>query len=88
MYKERYSWFAKQLVGKKALVGAEIGVYEGAHALGLLNNLDIKKLYLIDPYTTYANFFGGQGGIAKKKLVNAKIAATITFQSIFFLWRF
>ena len=35
---------------KNNLVGAEIGVYDGEHARTMLQNLDIKKLYLIDPY--------------------------------------
>jgi len=34
----------------KNLIGAEIGVYTGEHSEKLLKNLDIKKLYLIDPY--------------------------------------
>ena len=38
---------------KKNLVGAEIGVYAGLHALNILTNLDIHKLYLIDPYEIY-----------------------------------
>jgi predicted O-methyltransferase YrrM len=38
------------LRGKKNLVGAEVGVFMGDHALSLLQRSDIKKLYLIDPY--------------------------------------
>ena len=30
-----------------------MGVYDGSHAWSLLNKLDIKKLYLIDPYVPY-----------------------------------
>ena len=41
------------LNGKKDIVGVEIGVFEGDHALSLLENLDIKKLYLVDPYIMY-----------------------------------
>jgi hypothetical protein len=37
----------------KGLVGVEIGVHRGRHAKYLTDNLDIKKLYLIDPYETY-----------------------------------
>ena len=37
----------------KDVVGVEIGVFEGDHALSLLENLDIKKLYLVDPYVMY-----------------------------------
>ena len=38
----------------KHLIGAEIGVMRGKHASTLLNGyLNIKKLYLIDPWKTY-----------------------------------
>lgn len=40
----------KPLLGKKKLVGVEIGVFFGENSKSLLNNLDIKTLYLIDPY--------------------------------------
>lgn len=43
----------RSLQNKEDLVGAEIGVYTGSNALNMLQNLDIKKLYLIDPYKTY-----------------------------------
>ena len=35
---------------KKDIVGVEIGVFEGLNSLTLLKALDIKKLYLVDPY--------------------------------------
>jgi len=41
------------------LVGAEIGVCGGEHALSLLQNIDIEKLYLIDPYDMYDNYNEG-----------------------------
>lgn len=42
-----------RLVDKQELVGAEIGVAGGANAKAILNNLDIKRLYLIDQYLPY-----------------------------------
>jgi hypothetical protein len=42
------------------LVGIEIGVAGGEHALSLLKNLDIKKLYLIDPYDLYNEYNEGK----------------------------
>lgn len=36
--------------GLKKMIGAEIGVGRGDHALSLLTNLDTRRLYLIDPY--------------------------------------
>jgi len=46
--------FLKEFFKKREpLVGAEIGVAEGNNALNILKELPIKKLYLIDPYTSY-----------------------------------
>lgn len=44
----------------KDLVGAEIGVAGGEHALSLLETLSIKKLYLIDPYDIYETYTEGK----------------------------
>lgn len=41
---------------KKDLIGVEIGVLCGWNALDMLKNLDIKRLYLIDPYKFYKGF--------------------------------
>jgi predicted O-methyltransferase YrrM len=38
---------------KTELVGVEIGVASGRNALSLLEELPIKKLWLVDPYTPY-----------------------------------
>ena len=43
----------KQRNNGKMLLGAEIGVFQGYHALHMLNELNISKLYLIDPYVPY-----------------------------------
>jgi len=53
---KRSSPFDEQLKEKKNLIGAEIGVYRGEHALAMLESLDIKKIYLIDPYCRVVNF--------------------------------
>jgi hypothetical protein len=45
---------------RKDLVGVEIGVAGGEHALSLLKTLDIKKLYLIDPYELYTEYQEGK----------------------------
>lgn len=42
------------------LIGIEIGVAGGEHALSLLKNLNIKKLYLIDPYDLYDEYNEGK----------------------------
>jgi len=37
----------------KQLVGVEIGVSEGLNAVDMLDKLDIKNLYLVDPYKAF-----------------------------------
>ena len=37
----------------KDLIGAEVGVLNGQHALEMLSGLPLKKLYLIDPWGYY-----------------------------------
>ena len=41
---------------KEDLIGAEIGVLHGINAVNILNNLSIKKLYLVDPYKLYPEY--------------------------------
>ena len=45
--------FLKDQFGNKPLVGCEVGVREGINALRILKTLNIKRLYLIDPYMPY-----------------------------------
>ena len=45
----------------KGLVGAEIGVCGGEHALSLLKTLKIDTLFLIDPYEMYEIYANGDG---------------------------
>lgn len=45
-----------QLRNKRNLIGVEIGVFLGNYALTYLEKLDIKKLFLIDPYIKYENY--------------------------------
>ena len=49
-----FEWIAN----RKNLIGVEIGVDQAFNALNILENLDIKKLYLIDPYYSYGGFNG------------------------------
>ena len=46
----------RTLKDKKNLIGAEIGVSTGDNAFDMFIKLDIKKLYLIDPYTPFQGF--------------------------------
>ncbi len=42
--------FMKEHFKNKKVAGTEIGVYAGENAKSILKNLNVKKLYLIDPY--------------------------------------
>lgn len=53
----------KQLIGSHDLIGAEIGVYKGDHAAWFLKDLDIKLVYLIDPFTGYDGFNPDEFGL-------------------------
>ncbi len=48
--------FDDLLVGKKDLVGVEVGVYCGQHAREMFEKLDIKKLYLVDIWRKYNGY--------------------------------
>lgn len=45
-----------QLRNKPNLTGVEIGVFRGNHAMSYLRCLDIKRVFLIDPYTKYEDY--------------------------------
>ncbi|MBI2971111.1 MAG: class I SAM-dependent methyltransferase [Candidatus Aenigmarchaeota archaeon] len=48
--------FVREILDRRELVGAEIGVWRGDNAKAMLKILDIRKLYLIDPYETYDEY--------------------------------
>jgi len=45
--------FMKKIFGEKLLTGAEIGVERGRNSNCILKELNIEKLYLIDPWENY-----------------------------------
>ena len=59
------------------LTGVEIGVAGGEHALSILENLDIKRLYLVDPYDLYDTYTEGKEiyGISQATLNETKKSA-------------
>lgn len=61
--------FVKQREGNKPLRGAEIGVYKGVNARNIVNTLNMKKLFLVDPYTPYSEI---QEGFELEDLIKAK----------------
>ena len=52
--------FVARHFGQKPLIGAEIGVFRGVHAVLILRGIpQIKKLYLVDPYTKFWTYRKG-----------------------------
>jgi len=45
-----------QLKGRKNLVGVEIGVGTGVNSKSIMENLNVRRLYLIDPYDKYSDY--------------------------------
>lgn len=54
-----FTAFIKDNYKKEDLIGVEVGVFIGTNANYILNDLPIKRLYLVDNYKPY--FDGGQG---------------------------
>ncbi len=66
---------------KKDLIGVEIGVHDGEYAIDLLEELPIKKLYLIDPYISYNDYdesVGNPRKTTKALTERMKVAQKIT----------
>lgn len=57
-----------QIHDKPSLVGIEIGVCGGDHAISLMENLNIAKLYCIDPYDLYDDYEEGKKHYGKSQL--------------------
>lgn len=67
----------------KDLVGVEIGVAEGINALSILNELSMKRLYLVDPYDPYSengicHDHSEEKSIAEKRLAGYSQVTFIT----------
>jgi len=66
--------YARKIFRNKPIMAMEIGVWEGDHALRMLKDFNIKKLYLIDPYLDYDGF-DIDGSVARaKKIAERKLA--------------
>jgi len=48
--------YAKNYFNGKEIIACEIGNFKGEHAYHILKKLNIKKLYLIDPYEAYEEY--------------------------------
>lgn len=51
------------------LTGVEIGTWTGNNARNILSTMNIKKLYMIDPYLTYED--NGSKGLSEKRRLKA-----------------
>ena len=60
--------FVKKKFGAKPLFGAEIGTLGGENAEHMLKDLNMKKLYLIDPWLDYDGYDSYKEGGQKKNL--------------------
>lgn len=72
----KYRSFVRYMasLNKKNLVGVEIGVLDGWHALDMMESLSIKKLYLIDPWTEYKGYDESQANPRKaQKAMNGRM---------------
>jgi len=62
---------AIEIFGKKPITAIEIGTDKGYNAKDILKRLNISKIYLIDPYTSYEGYnksYASSEKIAKKEL--------------------
>jgi hypothetical protein len=48
-----FTHFIKRIYRKKDLIGVEIGILKGSHAINLISTLPINRLYLVDPFIPY-----------------------------------
>ena len=52
--------FSRNFFRGKKLTAVEIGSLKGEHALSILQNLNVEKLYIIDPYEDYKDYKEGR----------------------------
>jgi hypothetical protein len=56
----------------RELIGVEVGTYDGENAEYMFENLNIKKLYLIDPYEEYPDYLISEKHQNQKRLSQVK----------------
>ena len=66
----------KERFGNQVIVGAEVGVSNGIHAVNILQNMpNVKLLYLVDPYLE-GSIWESHKGPAKQRILEATKTAT------------
>ena len=66
--------FERLALSGQNLIGVEIGVYKAFHAESLLKRLDLRRLFLVDPYDLYSTYEEGHRhyGVDQDPLLLAK----------------
>lgn len=59
--------YAKETFKNKPIIVTEVGVDEGKNALNILKNLNVEKIYLIDPYNDNESYGADKDYIEKAK---------------------
>ena len=60
--------FAKEYFKNKEIIAIEIGSYKGFNAKSILRNLNVKKIYLIDPWEEYEEYKNSEKNKNQKHL--------------------
>ena len=50
--------FVKDRFGDKELIGVEVGIWKGENSRNIMENLNIKICYFIDPFNAYTTYNG------------------------------
>jgi len=64
--------FAKNHFKGKPIIAVEIGTYKGHNAENILKELNVKKLYIIDPYEEYETYLISENHQTQKRLSNVE----------------
>ena len=64
--------FAKNYFGNKEIIAVEIGTHKGYNAKSILKELNVMKLYLIDPYEEYSDYTNSEPNADQQLLSNAE----------------
>ena len=63
---------AKKVFGNKPVKVLEIGTYKGWNAKSILKELNVKELYIIDPYEEYEDYLKAENNKTKKFMENCR----------------
>lgn len=67
--------YAKQKFNDKSIVVIEIGTFYGYNAESILKELNVEKVYLVDPYEEYIEYDKKEDGKSQQTLSNAESLA-------------